>query len=482
MGERALQLYSLLAILIAAFALFYYINPYISSFDAADFALAINRFDLLAMQPHFPGYPYFILGGKIISFFTDNPAKALSLFNGLFYVTSLYPVYRMFKSLGTGNYSILATAALFTSSFLLVSVNQPMSEGAALASLWWFLWSLQTAFLKPAKKTIIPTLFWLGILLGIRLSYIPFVLGPGLLLLREWRSRGLKAGALIRYAAIAFLFQLIWVAGLIATEGSIKGFFTLALSFTGGHFEEWGGTAASSSAPIWERLYTLAAGNMFWTGMSAHSIFLACLFGILAIIGLYQITISKRLPDRFAIILIWLFSAYFLWALFAQNIEKARHALPLSGMAIIILMAVLLKEKPGKVVTILCTLLVAAQAYTGIKLLRMQSAEPPAVYQVAEYVGSMGEKVMVYTHEESRVFDYLRVPFSHKKIFTYDVFLYDSGLYEDYTILLTGKVAEGFMEQGVDIHGKIEEAGEFHSNPLFEPIYNDITLYRWKKN
>ncbi len=61
----------------------YWASPYAATWDEVDFALALRRYDVLAMQPHFPGYPYFVLGGMAVHAFIANPAKALSILNVL---------------------------------------------------------------------------------------------------------------------------------------------------------------------------------------------------------------------------------------------------------------------------------------------------------------------------------------------------------------------------------------------------------------
>ena len=46
---------------------------------------------------------------------------------------------------------------------------------------------------------------------------------------------------------------------------------------------------------------------------------------------------------------------------------------------------------------------------------------------------------------------------------------------------ITNKVVEGFKAQGINLTGKIKKIKEFHSNPIYDPVYNDIVLYEWKK-
>ena len=70
---------------------FAYISPFARTYDEVDFALALHRYDLLAMQPHFPGYPYFILGGMVIHNWVADPIQALSIFNTLLALSSMIP-------------------------------------------------------------------------------------------------------------------------------------------------------------------------------------------------------------------------------------------------------------------------------------------------------------------------------------------------------------------------------------------------------
>lgn len=52
--------------------------------------------------------------------------------------------------------------------------------------------------------------------------------------------------------------------------------------------------------------------------------------------------------------------------------------------------------------------------HTG-KLLYSHHSDIPAVYQLAHFLEKKDEPLIVYTWEESRVFEYLSVPFRHEK-------------------------------------------------------------------
>lgn len=71
------------------------LNSFASTYDQVDFALALERYDLLAMQPHFPGYPYFILGGYLVHLWVQDKAASLTLFNILLYTSAMIPMYKI---------------------------------------------------------------------------------------------------------------------------------------------------------------------------------------------------------------------------------------------------------------------------------------------------------------------------------------------------------------------------------------------------
>ncbi len=58
-----MRIVSIIVLFTVCASYFVYASPFAATWDEVDFALALDRYDLLAMQPHFPGYPYFILAG-----------------------------------------------------------------------------------------------------------------------------------------------------------------------------------------------------------------------------------------------------------------------------------------------------------------------------------------------------------------------------------------------------------------------------------
>ncbi|MBW7459982.1 nucleoporin-interacting protein, partial [Paenibacillus sepulcri] len=129
--------------------------------------------------------------------------------------------------------------------------------------------------------------------------------------------------------------------------------------------------------------------------------------------------------------------------------------------------------------------IIVLQTVQGSTLLKRQSEEQPAVYQLAAALDGMQShpgtknRAVVYTWEESRVLDYLHTGVSHRQILTYSYFLADVKANPEAEILLTDHVLSGFEAQAGPLRDKVRLAASFHSEALFDPVYHDIQLYEW---
>ncbi|WP_274855450.1 hypothetical protein [Bacillus methanolicus] len=279
---------------------------------------------------------------------------------------------------------------------------------------------------------------------------------------------------------IAFLFQFVWVLAIAISEGGIKPFIKLALAFTSGHFQSWGGAVTAVDLNFVERLRIFIFENIFWTGILSRSIILLVFYFLLAILFLFSFKWNNVKQNIQFKLLFILGFCYFLWALFAQNIDKPRHILPLAMLILFYIFIVVLAKRNHMPVVLLCIFILCLQCFNAASLIKEQATHKPAIYKTAEFLNHYKNPFIVYTWEETRVFDYLNVPFSHKRVQTYNIFVHDAGYYSDKEILLTDKVVQGFKQQGVDVENNIVKVQHFQSNELFDPVYNEITLYKWK--
>ncbi|MFC0187961.1 nucleoporin-interacting protein [Fictibacillus aquaticus] len=445
-----------------------------STWDEVDFVLAVDRFSLADMQPHFPGYPYFILGGMLFSAFTENNTLSLVLWSHFLLFSSVFPLFwlskRMTSSLA-GRFFITGTVQV--SSYLWFVSSQPISEGAALGVMWWYIWSLCWADEKKnlVKKSL--PLFLFSILMGIRLSYLP--LGTGLLLLFVWELR--KHRDINRIAillTLAVLFQWVWLSALILSEGGIFSFLHLAFSFTEGHFTEWGGAITAAKLTLLERSL-LFIKNTWFTGIAGENILLLVMSILLTVLAVKELQ-GKRIKKEGALFVL-LAVSYVIYAFFAQNPEKPRHMLPVASLITFGVYAVLAGKNKG--INRLLAIFLILQAANGFYLLKEARTVRPAVYQLEDYISKSGEPSVLYTWEETRMLQYTRAPFTHKRIETFAFFKEDEQNYSGYTVYLTGKALRGFELQGAATKDCAKKVKTFESSHLVDPVYSSISLYEW---
>ncbi|MFZ3588380.1 nucleoporin-interacting protein [Bacillus sp. DJP31] len=456
-----------------------YVSPFASSYDQVDFALAMHRYDLLNMQPHFPGYPYFILGGMLVHRFIEDPSEALAIFNGIIFSSASIPMFLLCKKYVNKVDSFLVTVILQSIVYFNICVTQSMSEGAAIGLLWWYLWSLIKANQSHNVYVKILPLFLFSLLLGVRLSYFPFGVGILLLWWNDWKSKRIHSRRqLVGFIILAILFQFIWIMGVAMSEGSLIGFIKLSYEFTIGHFQDWGGTVVTETeVPFFFRFIKIVFLNILWVGLFSESLFILLLYTFLLVLYLKG-NKQKKVDVTFIVLGV----AYFLWAFLGQNIDKPRHILPLVNvLGFYFFTSLLLNSVRKKWIYLLLTTLLLSQLSISTMYIKSQATEIPATYQLSYFLSQQKEDVSVYTWEESRIMDYLEVDYKHEKIYSYDYFLQKIHQEKHDTIYVTSHVVNGFKDQGIDVRSNIELVHTFRSNKLFDPVYYTIDLYEWKR-
>lgn len=474
--KRIITLLTLLLLIISVGYRFFFIETFARSWDAVDFALALDEFDLIEMQPHFPGYPYFIVGGMFFYQWIDDPIRALTIFNLTMFMLSSIPIYLIAREKFIVNYSLFIVLLVQSIGYISMLSVQPMSEIAAISVMWWYIWSLIIASKTNHLWIKILPGFLFSLILGIRLSYLVF--GAGILWqwLNEVKRHGKKH--IIMMMITAVLFQLIWIIGLIASIGGLKSFWSISIGFVEGHFSSWGGAVSATETSVIDRFYLAIVNNIFWEGFANESIFAMVLIFIL--FGLFILNI-KHLPKKYYFILV-LSGCYLLWAIFAQNIDKPRHIAPLLCLGLFLIASVIL-SKSGKhlavIMLLLCFLFV--QLYNGYQLGNKAVRQQPATYQMIHYLNKLDSDLVIYTWEETRIMDYLDVSFNHKRIWTIENFKRDLLFIGNQRVFITNHVLKGFKKQGQNElqGGRLIPIKTFHSPKIIDPVYHTITLYEW---
>ncbi|MEQ6391118.1 glycosyltransferase family 39 protein [Bacillaceae bacterium S4-13-58] len=468
--EKKLEAFLLLILFSVVVSRFLYISNYAATWDQVDFALALDWFDLRQMQPHFPGYPYFILGGSLIHQWISDPIEALVILNKIMFTLSIIPMYGLARAYINRVHSLVAVLVWQSLPYGFVLTSLPMSEAMAISIFWWYLWFLHKAILKPTWSNHIILVLIFSVLMGIRISYIPVGVGLVFLWLYELKQNRSKLKIIFMFL-LTIISQFIWIGALIISEGSLENFIELALGFTGGHFSEWG---VDINRPIYERI-GLTLYHFTWSALSTHNWVLLLVWTLIILRAFLS---KNRLGNPFGFCLTLLGVSYFLWVIFGQNVEKARHLAPLLLLLTFWAVIVILKASSKKTISLLL-ITIMIQSLVGVFLMKEQKEEVPATIQLVEYLDSLDDKKVVYAWEEIRMMDYYKSSFPYKRVYSFPIFANDRLYYKDSTIYLTDHVVNGFKLQGIGVEEHLRKIQSFQSNPLFDQVYYEITLYEW---
>ncbi|MDQ8734287.1 nucleoporin-interacting protein [Paenibacillus sp. LHD-38] len=508
--HRLVRRISISAAIIALLFIFcfnlFFSSTFVRSWDEVDFVLAVDRYDLLAMQPHFPGYPYFIAGAKLVHEWVTDPVQSLIIWNAMLALSAAFPITLLARRYIGLVPAVWAAVGVQSLPYLWLMGSRPMSECAGIAVLWWYLWSVRWAADRPKSNARLGTaLLLFSVLMGIRLSYFPFGIALVLLLVFQFTSLTDSRNRLRRLVmaiAAAGGAQLIWIGGLIQSEGTLQGFWKLSLAFVSGHFSEWGGGVADSKVPLGTRFVTLIADHLIRDVWFSRSSALAVLYLLLLALmgfGMWRLRgyIRDATADRKFGKWLWVcLAAYGVWVLLGQNIEKPRHIAPIAGPMLLVLYAAALKtaallnrasgdirrwkwDKTAAAIYLALAAVIAVQIAVGAQLLKLQAEQKPAVYQLNDYMEALNQPFVLYTWEETRVLRYLKAGYEHRKILTFDYFHSLSQTGARQRIFLTDHVLNGFLQQNANAGSQVIPVAKFVSDDLFDPVYSRITLYEW---
>lgn len=509
--QRLVRYLSLSAAYIILIVLFVYnllfASPFVRSWDEVDFVLAVDRYDLLAMQPHFPGYPYFIAGAKLVHEWVTNPVQSLIIWNAVLALSSAVPIILLARRYIGLAPAIWAAVGVLSVPYLWLMGSRPMSECAGIAVLWWYLWSVRWAADRPQSNSRLgAALLLFSLLMGIRLSYFPFGIALVLLLVYQYTSlmdSRIRLRRLIMSIAAAGGAQLIWIGGLIQSEGTLLGFWKLSIAFVSGHFSEWGGGVADSKVPMGTRFVTLVADHLIrdvWFSRSTALAVLYLLLLALMALGMWKLrgSILADPADRKFGKWLWVcLAAYGVWVLLGQNIEKPRHIAPIAGQMLLALYVTALKtaqllgrssdfirglqwsNAAAAAIYLSFAAVLFVQFIVGGQLIKLQAQQKPAVYQLNDFMGTLEHPLVLYTWEETRVLRYLQAGYEHRKILTFDYFQSLARTGTGQRIFLTDHVWSGFLQQNVNAGEHVIPIAQFVSEDLFDPVYSRITLYEW---
>ena len=154
---------------------------YIEDIDSLRFALSAIDYNVMEQRPHFPGYPLYCFFLKISYLITGSIGLSFSFLGGIsIFLIALFSK-KIIQLYSKQNTFELITMVIFIPLFCLMGnryMPDIMGLSVLLISVFFFLEFIN----KNNKKSLFLCFFFIGLVVGIRVSYIPFFI-PFLLLL-----------------------------------------------------------------------------------------------------------------------------------------------------------------------------------------------------------------------------------------------------------------------------------------------------------
>ena len=439
---------------------------YIEDIDSLRFAYSIvDEYNLLKLQPHFPGYAIFCFIAKILYMVFGNMGFVFSLIGG---ASTFIIIYFSLKLLDSKLYSkegLFLLLLIFFNPMFWLMANRYMPDLMGLSALIASFYLIT----QKEKQHIILGGLMIGILAGIRISYLPFLIYPTLLILikRKNTSSFIVSGLC---GVLIWLVPLIWVTGY-------QNLYLTAHKHLLGHFTEYGGTILTENSwhvRLQYLIHTIWSDGFggYWYNRSLITLILSFLLIPIFILTsrkikflFYNNSVFKYLILSSIIYLIWIF--------FFQNIiYKSRHVMPLVLVMILFVSAIFsdFLQKKNHLISIYTLLLFTFMSYTTIKL-STQHKEPTAINKLSQYLINRNEPLVIsvplinyYLKSQNLSAEFMDIEYDAKEI---DIDLDKI----DKEIIVIGDFTE-------KINGfNIVSEKSFHHNPYVNRMWSTINLY-----
>ncbi|HKT81127.1 MAG TPA: hypothetical protein VJP86_12960 [Vicinamibacterales bacterium] len=197
-------------------------SHYLISWDAANFAFALDRIDIAAHRPHPPGYLGYVFAGRALRWIFTDANAALTAWNVAVRSAAavLVGMFAFSASRGSMRAAVAAAAILLTSPLLWFYASNaeiyPSEMAFALATVF-----AASASLRGDRAAVVATALVLAITALFKISAMVLLLPLGLYTWWHWRPDDRKRAAWLFaavFGAIALLFfvlqpnvlQLLW--------------------------------------------------------------------------------------------------------------------------------------------------------------------------------------------------------------------------------------------------------------------------------
>lgn len=297
-----------------------FLPPSLEDLDSINFAFGIRQYDVSQHQPHPPGYPLFILAGKLLHAVGLSEVHALSLLGIVSGGLCVFALTKLFAELDSDRqespFTWLAVLVVAACPLFWFTAARPLSDMTGLAASV----GIQ-ALLVSARRTrvVIVAAFLAAFAAGIRSQVVwltlPLLVLAVLRLPSQERIRA-AAGALGAYA----LGGLAWAIPLVIVSGGPAAYLRV---FYSQGAEDLTGVAMLATAPTLRQAllafeYHLVGPWDIWPIATAAL--------VLAVVGFAAMVLRARST---LLTLAVAFGPYFVFDLLFQETITTRYALPL---------------------------------------------------------------------------------------------------------------------------------------------------------
>lgn len=301
------------------------LSKYLEDWDSVQFAMSLRYYSLPDHLPHPPGYPLYVLIGKIIDIFWQNPAQSLALISLISGSLSLVIIFFLTKKMFDTTVAWMTVAIVA----ILPVVNMMSIVGLSNMPGQFFLLVLILLIFNfrknPARGPYVA--LFAGLILGVRVTELPIIVSIlGYFLVKNWQLELFLKMALAFACGVA-----IWLLPLALYTGIDK--FAQSYTWTANYIFAHDTLQGAASFGVDSQLVRLA--KLTNLSSAAFGNFLLWLF-IAA--GIWLLFKKYWQDDRYQFLWTW-FLSYFLVQVIFYNLEVTRYLLPLAVPGAIIISA-----------------------------------------------------------------------------------------------------------------------------------------------
>jgi hypothetical protein len=371
-----------------------FLGTFLEDWDSVDFALALQSYNIKTYQPHFPGYPVYIFFSWLCNRLLRDPVTSVILPGAILGALTIIPLYGLARRLADQRIATLTALLYLVNPACWLQAEKAFSDASGLFTVVGALYLCWRASEMDARPyhLFYGSLF-LGVGLGIRLSYAPLVLSwAGFLLYLAWRQPRVNAVRCSDGGYGLLIGISLWLAPQLALSGGLELLYD-GLAFTSQHFTEWGGTFVSAAALEHQQLgYRLI---MFLWGLWAYGLggwwvdtSLLRLVPSLVMLSAFGLCCLQARWGKKAGFLLLYVIPYGLWTFVGQHADQPRHLLPLIPVPLIVLAVGLgrwrrLASLSG---SLACALLLVVLGGLSTRLVIIHRLTPPPRLQILQYI------------------------------------------------------------------------------------------------